>query len=82
MFEEKRILTIGSEDLRQLCIRHQWFTDGSNSQYEKLFYALSMKAPFEEIVTIIWVCSDADKWCRRDIIDILMPYSTVMEVET
>lgn len=53
-------------DLRALCIKHNWFTHGTNEQYAKLFYANDMKAPIDELVTIIWLCSD-DKWCRRDI---------------
>lgn len=51
--------------LQQLCIKNNWFTYGSIQQYEKLFYANDMKAPLEEIVTIIWICSD--DVCRRDI---------------
>ena len=56
------------EALRQLCIKNDWFTEGSNSQYEKLFYANENGCPIEEIATIIWVCSDSEKWCRRDIL--------------
>lgn len=58
------------ENLRQLCIRHDWFTCGSNEQYEKLFYANEHGCPLEEIATIIWLCTD-DSWCRRDILYIL-----------
>ena len=56
------------EELRHLCIKNNWFTEGSNSQYEKLFYANENGCPIEEIATIIWVCSDSEKWCRRDIL--------------
>ena len=59
------------EELRSLCIRKNWFTCGSNSQYSKLFYANEMGCPIEEIATIIWLCSD-DEWCRRDILDVLI----------
>ena len=53
-----------------LCNEHQWFTCGSNDQYEKLFIMINEKAPIEEVATVIWLCSD-DKWCRRDIISVL-----------
>lgn len=52
--------------LRQVCIENNWFTAGTNEQYEKLFYANENSCPLEEIVTIIWICSN-DKCCRRDI---------------
>ena len=55
----------------RLCRENAWFTCGTDEQYEKLFYALEMKAPLEEIVTIIWLCSD-DGWCRRDIKTVLL----------
>ena len=54
-----------------LCNEHQWFTCGSNNQYEKLFIMINEKAPIEEVATVIWLCSDDDKWCRRDILYIL-----------
>lgn len=59
-------------ELRSLCIEKDYFTCGSNRQYDKLFYANEMGAPIEEIATIIWLCSDDDKHCRRDILDTLV----------
>ena len=59
---------ISNEMLRHLCIKNQWFTQGTNRQYEKLFYMNDQKAPIEQIATVIWLCSDADATCRRDII--------------
>lgn len=57
-------------ELRELCINNNWFTCGTNRQYEKLFYANENGCPIEEIATIIWLCSDED--CRRmDVLDIL-----------
>ena len=53
-----------------LCNEHQWYTCGSNNQYDKLFVMIEEKAPIEEVATVIWLCSD-DKWCRRDIISVL-----------
>lgn len=60
------------DELRMLCIRKNWFTHGTNSQYEKLFYANEMGCPIEEIATIIWLCSDDEEWCRRDILETLI----------
>lgn len=59
---------ISNEMLRQLCIENQWFTQGSNRQYEKLFYMNDQQAAIEQIATVIWLCSDEDTTCRRDII--------------
>lgn len=56
------------ENLRSLCIRKNWFTCGTNAQYEKLFYANEHGCPIEEIATIIWLCSDSEEHCRRDIL--------------
>lgn len=57
------------DELRRLCIRKDWFTCGSNRQYEKLFKANEELAPIEEIATIIWLCSDDEAHSRRDILE-------------
>ena len=59
---------VPTSDLRALCIKRNWFTCGTNEQYAKLFYANSHGAPIEEIATIIWLCSDEEQHCRRDIL--------------
>ena len=64
----KKYTVTTNESLRLLCIKHDWFTQGSNEQYRKLFYANENGCPIEEIATIIWICSDSEKWCRRDIL--------------
>lgn len=53
-------MKIPNEKLRQLCIRESWFTDGSFSQYNKLFDANSNGASVEILAAIIWVCSETD----------------------
>ncbi len=58
-----------NEELRKLCIKNDWFTQGSIKQYDKLFYANENCCPIEEIATIIWLCSDEKEWCRRHILD-------------
>ena len=56
------------EHLRSLCIRKNWFTSGSNEQYDKLFYANEHGCTIEEIATIIWLCSECEDYGRRDIL--------------
>ena len=58
---------IPSDTLRRLCIQKQWFTDGTNSQYEKLFDMNRNGASVKELALIIWVCSDAEQHSRESI---------------
>ena len=53
----------------ELCNKHQWFTEGYNEQYSKMFRMVDEKAPVEEIATVIWLCTNEEKWCRRDILE-------------
>ncbi len=48
------------EDLRNLCIRNNWFTCGSNRQYDKLFEMNADPGGYSDfdIELAIWVCSD------------------------
>ncbi len=67
----KKYSVTSTSELRNLCIKNNWFTAGSIEQYDKLFYANENGCPVEEIATIIWLCSDED--CRRtDVLDILI----------
>lgn len=67
---ETRDGRIDNDKLRSLCIQHDWFTCGTNSQYEKLFEMNEQGAGIEQIATVIWLCSDSGipENCRRDII--------------
>lgn len=58
------------EDLRELCIKNNWFTCGSNKQYERLFYANSNNFTLDQISIIIWICSMTDN--RREITEELI----------
>lgn len=61
MYPETKMYTVTTASaLRQLCIKNNWFTCGSNEQYEKLFYANENDCPIKEIATIIWLCSDEE----------------------
>lgn len=49
------------ENLRQLCIKNNWFTCGSCEQYEKMFFANEKDCfSIEQIAMIIWVCSSEE----------------------
>lgn len=45
-------------NLRRLCVEKNWFTAGSQEQYDKLFDANSRGFSLEAIATIIWLCSE------------------------
>lgn len=65
---------ISNDDLRMLCIKNSWFTEGTNEQYEKLF-VLNLNSPaymIDTIITIIWFCSEDVS--RLDIYNELKPY--------
>lgn len=51
-------ITMSTMQIRELCIKNDWFTCGDNSQYERLFERVRAKAAIEEIATIIWICSE------------------------
>ena len=58
----KKYTVTTTENLRSLCIKNNWFTCGTNEQYEKLFHANEFNFSVEEIATIIWLCSE-DEYC-------------------
>lgn len=48
MYPETKMYTVTTASaLRQLCIKNNWFTCGSNEQYEKLFYANENGCPIK-----------------------------------
>jgi len=51
---------ISTEDLWILCNQENWFTNGDNSQYEKLFDLNRDGASLEELALVIWICSSND----------------------
>lgn len=66
-----------TDELRALCIEHNWFTCGSVEQYEKLFDVNRKLFDGEDaedvvstkdIATIIWVCSNTS---YREILNIV-----------
>ncbi len=53
---------MSNEQLRSLCIKNNWFTDGTNSQYEKLFQLNEESATIQDLALVIWVCSEGWEW--------------------
>ena len=47
-----------SYELRELCIKNNWFTCGTVQQYEKFFDRNKEGASIAELSIIIWTCSD------------------------
>lgn len=49
-------------ELRDICIKNDWFTGGSCEAYDKLFARCEEGASIEELALIIWVCTpESDK---------------------
>jgi hypothetical protein len=48
---------IRSDELRSICIKNNWFTNGSINQYTKLFELNDSGASLDELALIIWLCS-------------------------
>ena len=51
-------------DVYELCNKHQWFTNGDNEQYERMFQIVSDNDIYANdtdilrmLATIIWICS-------------------------
>lgn len=47
-----------NEELRELCIKNNWFTCGSNRQYDKLFEMNEKGKSADVLALVIWLCSD------------------------
>lgn len=43
--------------VRQMCIRNNWFTGGSNEQYNKMFQLVQANAPVTHVAVAIWMCT-------------------------
>lgn len=72
---------ISNTELQSLCIQNQWFTCGTTNQYYKLFELNEKGCPLEELVLIIWICSETDKWTQKEIKGILKRFIEDKEVE-
>lgn len=64
-------ITKSATEIRSLCIKKDWFTNGTNTQYERMFDRVRDGADIDEIATIIWVCSE--NVTKEEIIKELLP---------
>lgn len=61
------------DKLRRICIEYDWFTRGTNYQYEKMFNRVKEGCTLNELVVMIWLCSD-DNVTKKRIRQVLRPY--------
>lgn len=61
--------------IRKLCIQNNWFTCGNNSQYSEMWDMWekcgSGECDINDVVTVIWICSDREVWNRKRIAEII-----------
>lgn len=55
-----------NDDLYVLCNENQWFTCGTNEQYTKMFDENNNGCTLDELILIIWLCSDSS-WTKQKI---------------
>lgn len=51
-----------------LCNKYHWFESGTVEQYNKLFDLVAKEMPVEVIATVVWLCTDDEKWSLDDIL--------------
>lgn len=51
----KPVLTV--ERVYRACNKYQWFTGGTNSQYEKMFNKIENGVSLKEVALMIWLCT-------------------------
>lgn len=49
---------LDSYTLRELCVKNDWFTGGTEMQYSRLFDMLHTGASVESLAAVIWTCSE------------------------
>lgn len=54
---KRKYSVCSNDELRSICIRCGWFTNGSCEQYEKMFEMNEKQMPLREIAVAIWICS-------------------------
>lgn len=54
----KEIRTLTAYNLRELCIRQNWYTRGDNAEYEHLLYDLAASKPHLTTEDIIEIAED------------------------
>lgn len=70
---QKNYTVTTPDELRRLCCRNGWFTEGSNAQYDALFETNEGGVPEDDMETLyamagmIWICSNREKHSLHDI---------------
>lgn len=57
---------LATDNLYVLCNENQWFTCGTNEQYSKMFDENRNGCTLDELILIIWLCSDSS-WTKESI---------------
>lgn len=65
-------------EIRSLCIKNNWFTNGDNIQYGRLFDRINEGATPDEIATIIWICST--NTTKEEILKQIAPEKPVLNI--
>lgn len=48
-----------TDTMRQLCIKHNWFTSGDIDQYDKLMTMVKERESLNRMALAIWICTDS-----------------------
>lgn len=54
------------QNCREVCIKYDLFTNGDCRQYEKFFDMVENFATFDELMVVVWICSN-----REDIQEVM-----------
>ena len=60
---------VTTEELWCLCNEKNWFTGGTNAQYDKLFDLNREGASLDDLALVIWICSP--DWTRAEVLEVL-----------
>lgn len=78
---EKFVIT-STEQLRLCCIKNRFFTNGTNEQYENVFWANQRedRFTFDQIAAMIWICSDKSfEWVRMILLEEKEKWDSIFE---
>lgn len=60
---------ITTTELWCLCNEKNWFTGGTNEQYDKLFDLNREGASLDDLALVIWICTP--DWTREEVLSVL-----------
>ncbi len=59
------------ENVRELCIEHDWFREGDGDQFSALHDMIREGASLEDVALVIWICSVNTAKSREEVFEIL-----------